>query len=50
MERDERIGLRLSLALHAALLAALETGGVMLGDELKLELDVELIKSKDAAV
>jgi polyisoprenoid-binding protein YceI len=29
---------------------ALETGGVMLGDELKLELDVELIKSKDAAV
>jgi polyisoprenoid-binding protein YceI len=28
----------------------LETGGVMLGDELKLDLDVELVKSKDAAV
>ena len=26
----------------------LETGGVMLGDELKLEFDVQLIKAKDA--
>lgn len=28
--------------------AALETGGVMLGDDVKIELDVELIKSKSA--
>jgi polyisoprenoid-binding protein YceI len=28
--------------------AALETGGVMLGDEVKIELDLELIKAKSA--
>ena len=28
--------------------AALETGGVMLGDDVKLELDVELVKQKSA--
>lgn len=28
--------------------AALETGGVMLGDDVKLELDVELVKQKTA--
>ena len=28
--------------------AALETGGVMLGDEVKIELDLELVKAKSA--